>query len=150
LAPKAYVAAVRTGPAAVTVMVLDVADDELLEVVTAKLKVPGEAGASALKSTSALVPPLRLHEAFRSMVRPVAEKAPPFVPACTHELPTRAMLDGVEPSDVEGTTLTHAGLLPDKEGLTVKLTSKFVDDTTVAPLGDAVTLVTAGDGEPMV
>jgi hypothetical protein len=60
------------------------------------------------------------------------------------------MLDGVEPNGVEGTTLTHAELLPDKEGLTVKLTSKFVRDITVAPLGDAVTLVTAGDGEPMV
>jgi hypothetical protein len=60
------------------------------------------------------------------------------------------MLDGVEPSGVEGTTFTQSALLPDKEGLTVKLTSKFVGDTTVAPLGDAVTLVTAGDGEPMV
>ena len=73
MAPKAYVAAVRTGPAVVTVMVLDVAGDELSEVVTAKLKVPVEVGASALKSTSALVPLLRLHEALRSMVSPVAE-----------------------------------------------------------------------------
>jgi hypothetical protein len=55
------------------VIVLDVAGDELLEVVTAKLKVPVEPGASALKSTSALVPLLRLHEPFRSMVSPVAE-----------------------------------------------------------------------------
>jgi hypothetical protein len=54
-------------------MVLEVAGDEFLEVVTAKLKVPLEAGASALKSTSALVPLLRLHEVWRSMVSPVAE-----------------------------------------------------------------------------
>jgi hypothetical protein len=73
LAPKAYVAAVRTGPAAVTVTVLDVAGDEFLDVVTAKLKVPVETGASAVKSTSALLPLLRLHEAFRSTVIPVAE-----------------------------------------------------------------------------
>jgi hypothetical protein len=66
-----------------------------------------------------------------------------------HELPTKAMPDGVEPSDVEGTTLTQSGL-PDSEGLTVKLTSKLVEEPVVAPLGVAVTLVTAGDGEPMV
>jgi hypothetical protein len=73
LAPKAYVAAVRTGPAAVVVTVLDVAGEEFWEVVTAKLKVPVETGALALKSTSALVPLLRLHAAWRSMVTPVAE-----------------------------------------------------------------------------
>jgi hypothetical protein len=54
-------------------MVLDVAGDELSEVVTAKLKVPVEAGALAVKSISALVPLLRLHEAPRSIVTPVAE-----------------------------------------------------------------------------
>jgi len=64
---------VRTGPAAVVVTVLDVAGEEFWEVVTAKLKVPVETGALALKSTSALVPLLRLHAAWRSMVTPVAE-----------------------------------------------------------------------------
>ena len=59
-------------------------------------------------------------------------------------------MDGAEPSDAEGMTDTQSELPPDREGLTVKLTSKFVAEETVAPLGDAVTLVTAGDGEPMV
>ena len=72
MAPKAYVAAVRTGPAAVTVTVFDVAGEEFLEVVTAKLKVPVAAGALARKATSASVPPLRLHEPLRSIVIPVA------------------------------------------------------------------------------
>jgi hypothetical protein len=61
------------GPAEVVVMVFDVAGEELPEVVTAKLKVPVEAGALAVKSTSALLPLLRLHDAWRSMVSPVAE-----------------------------------------------------------------------------
>jgi hypothetical protein len=64
------------------------------------------------------------------------------------ELPSRSMSDGVEPSDVDGTTVIQSGL--DSEGLTVKLTSKFVAEPTVAPPGVATTLVTAGDGEPMV
>jgi hypothetical protein len=59
------------------------------------------------------------------------------------------MLEGVEPSDVDGMTFTQLGL-PDREGLTVKLTSKFVAESTVVPLGVAVTPATAGDGEPMV
>ena len=73
MAPKAYAAAVRTGPALVAVILVDVAGDEFLEVVTAKLKVPVEVGALALKSTSAMVPLLRPHEDWRSMVNPVAE-----------------------------------------------------------------------------
>jgi hypothetical protein len=60
------------------------------------------------------------------------------------------MLDGVEPNGVEGTTFTQSAPPPERDGLTVKLTSKFVDESTDAPLGVAVTLVTAGDGEPMV
>jgi hypothetical protein len=60
------------------------------------------------------------------------------------------MFDGVEPSDVEGATLTQSEPPPDRDGLTVKVTSKFVDEAVDTPLGDATTFVTAGDGEPMV
>ena len=150
MAPEAYEAAVKTGPAGVTVMVSDVPGDEFLDVVTAKVKLPVEAGALAVKSTCAAVPWAREHVLCRSTVIPVALYPPPLVPAWTHELPTRAMLDGVDPRDVDGATLTQSELPPASAVPTVKLTSNPVDALVLTPLGEAVTPVTAPDGEPMV
>jgi hypothetical protein len=57
---------------------------------------------------------------------------------------------GVDPREVEGTTLTQSELLPASAVGTVKLTSKLVEVSTFAPLGVATTLVTPPDGDPMV
>jgi hypothetical protein len=119
-------------------------------VVTAKVNVPVAAGASASKSTSALTPLASEQLLVRWIVMPVVEADPPLVPAWTQAPPTRSMLAGLEPSGVDGTTVTESYALPDRAGPTVKLTSKSVEaDTGIAP-GDAATSFTAPEGEPIV
>ena len=60
------------------------------------------------------------------------------------------MLDGVDPRDVDGATLTQSELPPASAVPTVKLTSNPVDALVLTPLGEAVTPVTAPDGEAIV
>jgi hypothetical protein len=65
-------------------------------------------------------------------------------------LPEIAMLLGVDPRAVEGTTFTQSEPLWDSAVGAVKLTVKFVLVSTLTPLGLVVTSVTPPVGEPIV
>jgi hypothetical protein len=148
LAPKADDVAVRTGKVAVTRTVLDVPGNGLLEVVTAKVNVPVEAGALAWKSTCTVSPALRVQELSRSMVTKEALEAPPSLPDWRHEPPSISAISmGADPSAVEGATETQPELVPARDAETVKETSKPVDAFCLTPPGEALTLTT---DEPML
>jgi hypothetical protein len=153
-APNWYSAADNVGPELPTVTVLEVPGAPLPDAVTEKVNEPVLTGARAVKSTSTLVPLLRVQDALRKMVTPVAvdEPAPPApaVPAWIHEPPTMSILVGDPPRLSEGVTVTEPSALPATVVPAVKLTEKSVEALLATLLGEATTLATAPEGEPMV
>jgi hypothetical protein len=67
-----------------------------------------------------------------------------------HELPTRATTVGVEPSDLDGVTVTQSPALPARGASAVKLITKFVEVSAATLLGETTTLLTGGLGVPIV
>jgi hypothetical protein len=137
-----------------TVTLPEVAAVALLEVVTSNWKEPAADGASAVKSTSTLLPALTEQEAFSSMIKPdtLAEPAPPLpdVPDWMHEPSIRSTLVGLDPRLTEGATLTQSLVPPDSADTAVNVIVNRVEVLSVTALGVAATLLTAPDGLPIV
>jgi hypothetical protein len=139
------------------VMPFEVAGVELPEVLTLKVSVTAEVGATASNSIWTCSPALIPQLLPSSMVMPVVAAVPgppsPVVPDWKQaglEEPTRTIPVGADPSAVEGMTLITLSLLAERAAPAVKVSWKSTKVASPALVGDATTPPTAPVGVPMV
>jgi hypothetical protein len=119
---------------------------------TVKSTLPGIGGPPAVKSTSTWSPGLTEHELRSSTVNPVELSGPPPVPDWKHSVSVSSIKDtlvGAVPRELDGVMVMALPAALESGPVAMNLTSKTVVAVATIVLGEATTLPTELDGEPI-